>query len=94
MAEGDAIAPPPDEGTDAEAAETEAAETEAAPHDAPTITRVQSALNEAGFDLSVDGILGPNTRAALQEFQRRRDLPPNGLATQQTLRALGLAPAP
>lgn len=94
MAEGDAIAPPPDEASAAEAAETEAAETEAAPSDAPTITRLQSALNEAGFDLAVDGILGPNTRAALEEFQRRRDLPPNGLATRQTLRALGVAPAP
>ncbi|HMA15340.1 MAG: AsmA family protein [Bacteroidota bacterium] len=69
-------------------AEPEAAETASDPQ---TVSRVQSALNEAGFDLTVDGILGPNTRAALREFQRRRDLPPDGRPTPSTLRALGLA---
>lgn len=61
--------------------------------DRQTVTRVQSALNEAGFNLAVDGLLGPNTQAAIEEFQRRRGLPPDGNPTQPTLRALGLAPA-
>lgn len=100
MAGGESLAP--EEGDAAEQEEapqqqapqqeaTQPQSADAAP-DAETVSRVQSALKEAGFNLTVDGIFGPNTRAALQEFQRRRELPPDGRATPSTLRALGLAP--
>lgn len=71
-----------------------AAEVEAgATPDVETISRVQAALNDAGFDLAVDGVLGPNTRAALREFQQRRNMPQSGRPDAETLRRLGLAPA-
>lgn len=78
-------------GTEAGAeagAEAEAAE----PADRETVSRVQSALNEEGFDLTVDGILGPATEAALKDFQQSRNLPPSGRPNPPTLRQLGLAP--
>src|SRR3546814_5838939 len=57
--------------------------------DAATVSRIQSALNETGFDLAVDGILGPDTEAALREFQARRNLQPSGRPDPRTLRQPG-----
>ncbi|GAB4393074.1 MAG: AsmA family protein [Kiloniellaceae bacterium] len=54
------------------------------------VSRVQAALNAAGFDLAVDGILGPNTEDALRAFQERESLEPSGRPTPQTLDRLGL----
>lgn len=75
--------------------EMEGAASDAAPAaipDAETIGRIQSALNAEGFDLTVDGILGPQTQAALKDFQQRRNLPPSGRPNPRTLRQLGLLP--
>jgi hypothetical protein len=38
--------------------------------DQPSVMDIQSALNAAGADLAVDGVAGPLTRAALEEFRR------------------------
>ncbi len=57
------------------------------------VARIQSALNEAGFDLVADGIMGPNTEAALREFQRRRNLAPSGRPDAETLHELGISAA-
>ncbi len=64
---------------------------EDSPADAPDVAAVQEALREAGFDLQVDGIMGPNTQAALRRFQEREGLDPSGRPTQRTLRRLGIA---
>jgi peptidoglycan hydrolase-like protein with peptidoglycan-binding domain len=40
-----------------------------------------------------DGIIGPQTAAAVRAFQRRQGLPVDGVAGPATLRALGLASA-
>lgn len=40
--------------------------------------------------LKVDGIMGPNTRAAIKEFQRRSGLATDGIPGPKTLKALGL----
>ncbi|MDV7144724.1 lytic murein transglycosylase [Tropicimonas sp. TH_r6] len=41
--------------------------------------QLQAALTEAGFDTQgADGIVGPNTIAAIRAFQRSRGLPPDG----------------
>jgi hypothetical protein len=58
---------------------------------AQTVANVQSALQEQGFyQGDIDGILGPETRAALAEFQSAQGLEPTGLVDQPTLETLGM----
>ena len=55
------------------------------------VRELQMSLNKAGFDAkSVDGIWGPATREAIQNFQKDKDLPGKGELNQQTLAALGV----
>jgi hypothetical protein len=55
------------------------------------IANVQSALQEQGYyNDVVDGLIGPNTRAAISDFQRDRGLPVTAAIDGPTLRALGL----
>lgn len=55
------------------------------------IANVQTALQEQGYyNDAVDGLIGPNTRAALSDFQRDRGLPITAAIDGPTLRALGL----
>ncbi len=49
---------------------------------------LQEALAEAGHGLSVDGVFGHGTEAALRAFQERRGLAPSGIADAATLAAL------
>jgi hypothetical protein len=56
------------------------------------IANVQSALQEQGYyGDAVDGLIGPNTRAALSNFQRDRGLPITAAIDGPTLQALGLS---
>ena len=56
------------------------------------IANVQTALQEQGYyNDAVDGLIGPNTRAALSSFQRDRGLPITAAIDGPTLQALGLA---
>lgn len=56
------------------------------------IANVQAALQEQGYyNDAVDGLIGPNTRAALSNFQRDRGLPITAAIDGPTLQALGLA---
>ena len=53
----------------------------------------QQALKDKGCDPGpIDGIDGPQTQAALQEFQRKQNLEPDGRLGPQTRDALGLRP--
>jgi len=55
------------------------------------IANVQTALQEQGYyNDAVDGLIGPNTRAALRNFQRDRGLPITAAIDGPTLQALGL----
>jgi Putative peptidoglycan binding domain len=55
------------------------------------IANVQSALQEQGYyNDAVDGLIGPNTRAALSNFQRDQGLPITAAIDGPTLQALGL----
>jgi len=55
------------------------------------IANVQAALQEQGYYRdAVDGLIGPNTRAALRNFQRDRGLPITAAIDGPTLQALGL----
>jgi peptidoglycan hydrolase-like protein with peptidoglycan-binding domain len=59
--------------------------------DAQTVRQVQKTLNDRGFRTGgVDGLMGPQTQAALVNFQRAEKLQPTGKLDSQTLSALGV----
>jgi len=59
--------------------------------DADTVRQVQKILNKRGFKTGgVDGRMGPQTQAALVNFQRSEKLPPTGKLDNPTLTALGV----
>ncbi|MFZ9886524.1 MAG: peptidoglycan-binding domain-containing protein, partial [Myxococcota bacterium] len=55
------------------------------------VRRLQTALNERGAKLSVDGRYGPATESAVVAFQKQAGLAPDGVAGRQTLGALSRA---
>jgi hypothetical protein len=56
------------------------------------VANVQSALQQQGYyQGEVDGILGPETRAALAEYQSAQGIEPTGAVDQPTLETLGMA---
>lgn len=58
---------------------------------AQTVRQAQKALNDRGFRTGgIDGRMGPQTQAALVNFQRAEKLQPTGRLDRQTLGALGL----
>ena len=55
------------------------------------VANVQSALQEQGYyEGEVDGVLGPQTRAALAEYQSAQGLEPTGAVDEPTLETLGM----
>ena len=55
----------------------------------PAVQLLQLALNRAGYgQLDTDGIFGPGTDAALRRFQASRGIPADGVAGNQTHRAI------
>jgi peptidoglycan hydrolase-like protein with peptidoglycan-binding domain len=58
--------------------------------DAATVRDVQHTLKSRGLRVGVDGVMGPGTRAAIQQFQRSENLEPTGQLNRQTLIALGI----
>ncbi len=55
------------------------------------VANVQSALQEQGYyQGDIDGILGPQTRAALAEYQQSIDIEPTGAIDEPTLESLGM----
>ena len=59
--------------------------------DAGTITKVQKALKEKGFDPGpIDGLMGPRTSKALRDFQIQNDIQVTGKINKGTLDRLGL----
>jgi Putative peptidoglycan binding domain len=55
------------------------------------VANVQSALQEQGYyQGEIDGVLGPQTRAALAEFQSAQGLEPTGAVDEPTLQTLGM----
>jgi peptidoglycan hydrolase-like protein with peptidoglycan-binding domain len=62
--------------------------------DAKTVAQAQKLLNDRGFRTGgVDGRMGPQTQAALVNFQRAEKLQPTGKLDKTTLMALGLQKA-
>jgi hypothetical protein len=54
------------------------------------VRRVQQALVNAGIPVAVDGVFGPATKAAVEQFQQREELAVDGIVGTATLRELGL----
>lgn len=54
------------------------------------VAEIQAALVRAGFNVSVDGILGSRTEAAIREFQAQAGLSVDGIAGPNTRAALGI----
>jgi hypothetical protein len=56
------------------------------------VANVQSALQEQGYyQGEIDGVLGPQTRAALAEYQSAQGIEPTGAVDEPTLETLGMA---
>jgi hypothetical protein len=59
---------------------------------AQVVANVQSALQQQGYyQGDIDGVLGPQTRAALAEYQSAQGLEPTGAVDEPTLETLGMA---
>lgn len=58
--------------------------------------QIQSLLNNFGYGLAVDGIVGPKTMTAIKDFQKKHGLVVDGIVGPKTMAALqgGGAPAP
>lgn len=59
--------------------------------DAQTIQSVQASLRNEGHSVSVDGVWGPKTAAALRDFQRSNSLSATGTLDSETLAALNVS---
>jgi hypothetical protein len=56
------------------------------------VANVQSALQQQGYyQGDIDGVLGPQTRAALAEYQSAQGIEPTGAIDEPTLQTLGMA---
>ena len=59
--------------------------------DQQTVMQVQQHLKQQGYDVgAVDGKMGPQTKQALQNFQRDKNIQSSGQLNQQTMAALGM----
>ena len=64
------------------------------PQSAGTVTSVQQALKDKGFDPGrVDGVMGPDTRSALKKYQDNQHLTADGRLGPKTLDSLGVKEA-
>lgn len=54
------------------------------------VVPVQAALKNHGYNVTIDGIYGPATAAAVRDFQNKKGLTPDGEVGPQTKNALGL----
>jgi hypothetical protein len=60
-------------------------------HGDESVRRLQSALNEHGYNLAVDGVRGPATEAALRDFQAKNGLAQTGMLDGDTRAKLNLS---
>lgn len=59
-------------------------------HSDNQVRRAQSALNDKGYNVSVDGRMGPNTESAVRSFQEKNGIAQSGSLDDATLNALGV----
>ncbi len=54
------------------------------------VRKVQQSLQQAGFEIEVDGFFGTQTDEVVRQFQQQKGLTVDGIVGPQTLKALGL----
>jgi peptidoglycan hydrolase-like protein with peptidoglycan-binding domain len=54
------------------------------------IMAVQKALNDAGYKVKEDGLMGKHTRQAIMKYQKANNLKPTGKADMETLAKMGV----
>jgi len=65
----------------------------AASLDREDIRNVQKSLTDKGFDPgTIDGLMGPRTRAGIREYQKSENLPVTGRLDAETAGKLGVGP--
>ena len=57
------------------------------------VSKLQSVLNEHGYDLAVDGIFGVKTQAAVRDYQKKNGLKLDGIAGKETWGSLLAKPS-
>lgn len=57
------------------------------------VSRLQTVLNEHGYDLAVDGIFGVKTQAAVRDYQKKNGLKLDGIAGKETWGSLLAKPS-
>lgn len=55
------------------------------------VKQLQTALNQHGAKIRVDGIVGPETRTALSDFQAKNNISGEGELTPETISQLGIS---
>jgi peptidoglycan hydrolase-like protein with peptidoglycan-binding domain len=65
-----------------------AATADAASRSSPRVSMVQQKLNAGGANLTVDGMMGPRTHAAIADYQRAHGLRPTGRLNNRTMTML------
>jgi hypothetical protein len=55
------------------------------------VRRAQTALNQEGYSLEVDGVMGPHTESALKSYQTKNGLDPTGTLDDATLQKLDVS---
>lgn len=58
-----------------------------------SVRKLQSVLNEHGYDLAVDGIFGEKTKAAVRDYQQKNALKLDGIAGKETWGSLLAKPS-
>ena len=53
-----------------------------------SVSELQTLLNDKGYDLSVDGIFGSKTQAAVRDYQSKNGLSVDGIVGKNTWNAL------
>jgi peptidoglycan hydrolase-like protein with peptidoglycan-binding domain len=53
--------------------------------------QAQQALGQKGFHVRADGLMGPQTKQALTQFQQKQGLQQTGQLDEQTMAALGIS---
>jgi peptidoglycan hydrolase-like protein with peptidoglycan-binding domain len=57
-----------------------------------TVREVQEKLQQQGYNVNPDGKMGPQTHAALRQYQQDQGIQGNGQLNQQTMASLGVGP--
>ncbi len=57
------------------------------------VSKLQTVLNEHGYNLAVDGIFGAKTQAAVRDYQKRNNLKLDGIAGKETWGSLLAQPS-